>query len=105
MSYTVKVEPVSRVAPKNQNGNYLVEIFGPRKRVDHFQTRNLEDATEEAWQRFRSRQNSTARITSKITVCRIWQPLNGHGWRVTDSQNLTEQMFRRWDELWAKRSE
>ena len=92
---------MSRVVANNQNGNYLVEIYGPRRRVDSFQTANSDDALEEAWSRFRSRQNSMARITTKITVCRIWRPSNGHGWRVTEFNDITEQMFKRWHGPWT----
>lgn len=86
---------MSRIINDDRDGNYLVEVFAIKQRVNSFQTRTLEDAIEEAWRVYQRRQQNTATQTRKVTVCRMWRA--AHGWRRTDHQDITQQLRERWN--------
>jgi hypothetical protein len=87
------------------DGDYLVEVFGPKRRVAVFQKRTLSEAKEAAWQEFDSRNGSTARVTTQVLVSRIERrdgpPCNTWTRQGTAGQILPELRWR-WDKKFQR---
>lgn len=92
-----------RITNDDKDGNYLVEFFGPKRRVVHFQTRTIEDAKEEAWQTFHSRNSSTNRITTKVLVSqmRVHPGPPRKTWTRENTENIYRELWDRWDSIFA----
>lgn len=87
------------ITNNDQNGNYLVEVFARKARVNTFQAPTRTDAVEEAWKIYRRRAMVTTRQTRKVQICRLWKR-PGRGFTVTDVEDITPELRRRWsDEL------